>query len=151
MKNSIFARFARAFFIFDILKTFSFFLWDEMTCFAVVRTTWACDDKCKILYEYYVNCGHTNEMKMWSSQLKPRKHFSGLLCDCLNRNHNCDDHIFISYVVFLSLILWAGDCAGKYVAFFLWMSSLIMCTSDCGSGCFKVLWCILWLILGASD
>ena len=25
--------------------------------------------------------------------LKPRKHFSGLLCDCLNRNHNCDDHI----------------------------------------------------------
>ena len=31
------------------------------------------------------------------------------------------------------------------------MSSLIMCTSDCGSGCFKVLWCILSLILGASD
>ena len=30
--------------------------------------------------------------------LKPRKHFSGLLCDCLNRNHNCDDHIFISYI-----------------------------------------------------
>ena len=31
------------------------------------------------------------------------------------------------------------------------MSSLIMCTSDCGSGCFKVLWCILSLILRASD
>ena len=29
--------------------------------------------------------------------------------------------------------------------------TLIMCTSDCGSGCFKVLWCILSLILGASD
>ena len=28
---------------------------------------------------------------------------------------------------------------------------LIMCTTDCGNGCFKVLWCILWLILGASD
>ena len=28
---------------------------------------------------------------------------------------------------------------------------IIMCTSDCGSGCFKVLWCILSLILGASD
>ena len=24
----------------------------------------------------------------------------------------------------------------------------IMCTSNHGSGCFKVLWCILWLILG---
>ena len=31
------------------------------------------------------------------------------------------------------------------------MSSLIMCTSDGGSVCFKVLWCILSLILGASD
>ena len=30
-------------------------------------------------------------------------------------------------------------------------ATLIMCTSDCGSGCFKVLWCILSLILGASD
>ena len=40
MKSSIFARFARAFFIFfgDILKTFSLFLRHEMTCFAVVWT-----------------------------------------------------------------------------------------------------------------
>ena len=30
-------------------------------------------------------------------------------------------------------------------------AALIMCTSDCGSGCFKVLWSILSLILGASD
>ena len=30
-------------------------------------------------------------------------------------------------------------------------AELIMCTSDCGSGCFEVLWCILSLILGASD
>ena len=30
-------------------------------------------------------------------------------------------------------------------------AAVIMCTSDCGSGCFKVLWCILLLILGASD
>ena len=34
---------------FDILKTFSFFLRREMTCFAVVWTTWAYDDKCSIL------------------------------------------------------------------------------------------------------
>ena len=30
-------------------------------------------------------------------------------------------------------------------------AAFLMCTSDCGSGCFKVLWCILSLILGASD
>ena len=30
-------------------------------------------------------------------------------------------------------------------------AALIMCTSDCGSGCFKVLWYISSLILGASD
>ena len=30
-------------------------------------------------------------------------------------------------------------------------TALIMCTSDCGSGSFKDLWCILSLILGASD
>ena len=34
---------------FDILKTSSFFLWREMTFFAVVWTTWAHDDKCSIL------------------------------------------------------------------------------------------------------
>ena len=33
---------------FDILKTPSFFLWREMTCFALVWTTWAYDDKCSI-------------------------------------------------------------------------------------------------------
>ena len=30
-------------------------------------------------------------------------------------------------------------------------AALIMCTSDCGSGCFKVLWYIVSLILGASE
>ena len=34
---------------FDLLRTFSFFLRREMTCFAVVWTTWAYDDKCSIL------------------------------------------------------------------------------------------------------
>jgi len=34
---------------FDILKMFSFFLWYEMTFFAVVWTTWAYDDKCSKL------------------------------------------------------------------------------------------------------
>ena len=34
---------------FDISQTLSFFLRREMTCFAVVWTTWAYDDKCLIL------------------------------------------------------------------------------------------------------
>ena len=34
---------------FDILKMLSFCLWREITCFAVVWTTWAYDDKCSIL------------------------------------------------------------------------------------------------------
>ena len=37
---------------FDILKTFSFFLRREMTCFAVVWTTSAYDNKCSILSSY---------------------------------------------------------------------------------------------------
>ena len=37
---------------FDILKTFSFFLRREMTCFAVVWTTSAYDDKCSILSSF---------------------------------------------------------------------------------------------------
>ena len=57
MKNSIFARFARAFFIFDILETFSFFLRREMTCFAVVWTTWAYDEKCSILSSFVPSAG----------------------------------------------------------------------------------------------
>ena len=36
VKNNSFARFARAFLIFDISLTFSFFLRRELTCFAVV-------------------------------------------------------------------------------------------------------------------
>ena len=41
-------------------------------------------------------------------------------------------------VVFLSLILYAKWLREQI----LWISSLIMCTSDCGSGCFKVLRCL---------
>ena len=44
---------------FDILKTFnfSFFLRREMTCFPVVWTTWAYDDKCLILSSYVPSAG----------------------------------------------------------------------------------------------
>ena len=42
---------------FDILKSFSFFLQREMTCFAVVWTTWAYDDKCSILSSYVPSVG----------------------------------------------------------------------------------------------
>ena len=53
MENSIFARFARAYFIFWHLKlTFSFFLRREITSFTVEWTTSAYDDKCSILSSY---------------------------------------------------------------------------------------------------
>ena len=58
---------------FDILKMFSFFLRSEMTCFAVVWTTWAYDDKCSILYSYVPSAG---------SNLIPglfRTHFSSIM------------------------------------------------------------------------
>ena len=57
MKNNSFARFTRAVFIFDISHTFSFFLRREMTCFAVVWTTWGYDDKCSILSSYLWSAG----------------------------------------------------------------------------------------------
>ena len=56
MKNSIFGRLARAFFIFwhfeDVLAL-------SMTCFGVVWTTWVYDDKCSIL-SYYVPSAGSN-------------------------------------------------------------------------------------------
>ena len=58
MENRIFARFARAYFIFWHLKlTFSFFLRREMTSFAVEWTTSAYDDKCSILSCYVPSAG----------------------------------------------------------------------------------------------
>ena len=71
MKNSILHALYVHFSSFDILKTFSFFLGREMTFFAVVWTTWACDDKCSIL----------SRPKCWF-QFKSRivkAHFSGIL------------------------------------------------------------------------
>ena len=57
MKNSIFARFARAFFIFWHFVDVLVFLRREMSCFAVVWTTWAYDDKCSILSSYVPSAG----------------------------------------------------------------------------------------------
>ena len=60
-KSHIFAYFTRLhvhFSSFDILKTFSFFLRREMTCSAVVWTTWAHDDKCSILFSYVPRAGY---------------------------------------------------------------------------------------------
>ena len=52
---------------FDILKTFSFFLRREMTCSAVVWTTWAYDDKCSILS--YVRSAGSNLIPGKSEQI----------------------------------------------------------------------------------
>ena len=57
MKNSILAYIARAFLIFWHFEDVSFFLQCEMTCFAVVWTTWAYDHKCSILSAYVPSPG----------------------------------------------------------------------------------------------
>ena len=41
----------------DIWQTFSFFPRREITCFAVVWTTWAYDDQCSILSSYVPSAG----------------------------------------------------------------------------------------------
>ena len=45
------------FHLLDISQTFSFFLRREMTCFAVVWTRWAYDDKCSILPSFLWSAG----------------------------------------------------------------------------------------------
>ena len=75
MKNSIFARFARDFFILWYFEMFSFFLRREMTCFAVVWTTWTYDDKCSILSSYVSSAG-----SMLRRQLQRKRHIKTELC-----------------------------------------------------------------------
>ena len=75
MKNISFARFARAFFIFDILKTFSFFLRREMTSFAVVWTTLAYDDKCSILSPNFPSAGSNLNSRI------VRTHFASVMTE----------------------------------------------------------------------
>ena len=57
MKNNRFASFARAFFIFGHFADVLVLSWHEMSCFAVVWTTWAYDDKCSILSSYLWSAG----------------------------------------------------------------------------------------------
>ena len=57
MKNSLLHALHVHFSSFDILKTFSFFLRREMTCFPAVWTTWSYDDTCSILSSYVPSAG----------------------------------------------------------------------------------------------
>ena len=43
---------------------------------------------------------HCSAEAMGSNPIEAPKTFFGLNCDCVNRNHNCDDHTFISMIVF---------------------------------------------------
>ena len=59
MENSIFACFARVFFIFwhfEGVLVLSM-TWNDLFCSAVVWTTWAYDDKCPILSSYVPSAG----------------------------------------------------------------------------------------------
>ena len=57
MKNNSFARFARAFFIFLYFADVLVFSTMSNDLFAVVWTTWACDDRCSVLYSYLWRAG----------------------------------------------------------------------------------------------
>ena len=41
---------------------------------------------------------NSNQWLLCIYPVEAPKTFFGLNCDCLNRNHNCDDHTFISFV-----------------------------------------------------
>ena len=57
MKNNSFYALHEHFLSQDISQTFPFFPRREMTCFAIVWTTWAYDDKCSILPTYLWSAG----------------------------------------------------------------------------------------------
>ena len=79
---------------------------------ANIQMKWRCDHRC---CDYNLSTRKLSpkivfELSWWSTAaltprvripLKPRKHFSGLICECLNRDHNCDDHIFTLFHIIL--------------------------------------------------
>ena len=77
---------------FDILETFSFFLRRQMTCSAVVWTTWAYDDKCSILSSYAPSAGSSsipgqNTLNNWKMIAETQVTFSGnVLTQLQNRS-----------------------------------------------------------------
>ena len=74
---------------------------------------WTADKRIKWRYDHRVT------QRPWvRTSLKPRKHFSGLICDCLNRSQNCDDHIFISILIEKWVII-AGHLLLKIIFFIL--------------------------------
>ena len=64
--------------------------------------------------------------------------------------HQCGQKLNLSQISAASSV----DKEKQLKNYFHWgypYTALIMCTSNCGSGYFKVFWCILSLILDASD
>ena len=65
-------------------------------------TNWPAPNVWVFIAQLVEHCSAKAEA-MRSIPVEAPKTFFGLNCDCLNRNHNCDDHTFISFVLrFLS-------------------------------------------------
>ena len=59
-------------------------------------TNWPAPNVWVFIAQLVEHCS-TNPEGMGSNPVEAPKTFFGLNCDCLNRNHNCDDHTFTSF------------------------------------------------------
>ena len=60
-------------------------------------TNWPASNVWVFLAQLVEHCS-ANAEAVGLNPVEALKTFLGLNCDCLNHNHNCDDHTFISFV-----------------------------------------------------
>ena len=58
-------------------------------------TNWPAPNVWVFIAQLVEHCS-ANAEGIGSNTVEAPKTFFGLNCDCLNRNHNCDDHTFIA-------------------------------------------------------
>ena len=63
--------------------------------FTMNSTNWPVPNQWVFIAQLVEHCS-ANAEAMGSNPVEGPKTFFGLHCDCLNRNHNCNDHTFIS-------------------------------------------------------
>ena len=64
-------------------------------------TNWPAPNVWVFVAQLVEHCS-ANAEGMGLNPVEALKTFFGLNCDCLNRNHNCDDHTFISLFCFIA-------------------------------------------------
>ena len=63
-------------------------------------TNWPAPNVWVFIAQLVEHCSANAEV-MGSNPVEASKTFFGFNCDCLNRNHKCDDHIFISIIIII--------------------------------------------------